>query len=246
LAVFGDVNYYSSDLSRDFVIKYSGIDAGGLNSSGMNFFPSLPKDYADFRNNYEPKLFFDSYIYSESEMQHYANRMLHTKTTPRWIRFVPFRPYLLNYLTDAVGFIIRYGQFAKRYTKTDIGAEAKQNAFNSLNDIAKYYGPEKWQKLKAILDYCHDNHKAIWLLSVPSINMAEQDTVHYHDNIYNRQLRSLANYYGAFYVDGYDILDGVKPADYQQLHLPIDSHWNRNGIDRFVALLIKKYQLPHQ
>lgn len=246
LAIFGDVNYYSSDLSRDYIIKYSGIDAGGINSSGMNFFPTLPKDYSDFRKNYEPQLFFDSYIYPEQDLEHYKNRMLHPATTPRHIHFAHFKPYLLHYLTDAIGFIMRYGQFAKRYTKTNISAAAKQNAYANLDDVANYYGPEKWGRLKSILDYCKQNHKSIWLLSIPSTNVAEQDSVNYHNNIYNRQLRCLAGYYGAFYVDGYDIFDGVKPADYEQLHLPIDSHWNRNGIDRFVAVLLKRYQTNRQ
>ena len=238
LAVFGDINYFSSDLARDFAIKHSGAE-----SSGLNFFETMPQNENDFREHFQPKLFFDSNIYPDSVLCHYRDKAL-GKTVKRKISLLPVKPYFLSYIADAIGFMQRLSGFKKRYSNRNLDHSYSQMEFKKMDEVDTYYGPQKSKLLKEILQYCVAHNKEIYLVGIPSFNLAEMDSNAYRNhNIYSRQLATIArNYQGAHFIDGASTINEIPVAQYGQYHLHNDSHWNRKMIDMFVPYFINQYQ----
>lgn len=232
LAVFGDKNYYSSDLVRPFAIKNS-----DTKSTSQNFFESLPANKSTFDAKYKNELFEESAIYPAARQQHYAALALHHPDTQHRFEWILPKAYFLDLFTQAVGLGRKYYSFRARYAEKNADEAQKTARYDSWKDYEQYYGPEKTKLIKDILDYCVAHHKEIWLISIPSFGIASDDPKHYRDNIYNRQLRFLASQYGAHFYDGYEMLDQIAPKDYTDYHLYEDTHWNRKGINLFLSHL---------
>ncbi len=231
LAVVGDLNYYSSDLIRPFAIKNS-----SGNHTSLNFFESLPSTQAVFESHFKQQLYYESSIYPPGDIEQYKALATHKAGCKRQFVLRPIKAYLLQFMADALHFAAKRNSFLKRYSvkKAD---EVKNSSYFNWAEYESYYGPEKTILVRDILDYCVSHHKEIWLISMPSFNLAEKYPSHYRDNIYNRQLRFLASQYQAHFYDGYEMIDHIAPDHYKDYHLYGDTHWNRKGINLFLSLL---------
>jgi len=229
LAVFGDVDYYSSDLARPFVIKNS-----SATYSSMSHFETLPLNENDFKENYKGLLYYESSVYDSRKIDQYKALALKGKDAKRIFEWMPPRPYFLNLISENINFIRRFARIQDKYYTHPINVPITDTAFAKWESLKYYYG-EKILLTKQMLDYCQANNKEITLVSIPSFRLAtSDDSLNYHNNFYNRQLRFLAKEYDARFIDGYTMLDSIPDRQYDRYHLYGDAHWNRAGIDLFI------------
>ena len=123
-----------------------------------------------------------------------------------------------------------------KYRRKPIPPEILNKEVTDWKDFDIYYG-KRAALSKQIFDYCAANNKELYFISIPSFNLAEDDTVNYHNNIFNRQLKFLADKYKGSYFDGYAMMDSIPRSRDGEFHLYGDSHWNRKGIDLFVKTI---------
>ena len=231
IANFGDLDYYSSDMARPFAIKHSGSD-----HSCMGFVESLPKSESDFEKNYLAGLYYESSIYNTEKLEHYKLLAMHEKGTARAFKIEPLHLYFVKLITEAVSFIREYNAMKAKYILKTIPPAIKDEEVKDWKNFDFYYG-KRAGLTKEILDYCVSNKKEIYLISIPSFNIAEADTAAYHHNIFNRQLRFLAKNYRGSFFDGFAMMDSIPRYRDGEFHLYNDSHWNRRGVDLFVKTI---------
>lgn len=231
IANFGDLDYYSSDMARPFVIKHSLTD-----HSTIGFVEALPKNTDDFTKNYLSRSYYESSIYTPEDIDHYKLLAMHQPGTKRTFKWRAPHLYLLNLLSDAISFIREYNAMKKKYIKKPIDPEIQKQEVTDWKNFEIYYG-KRATLTKEILDYCVANKKEIYFISIPSFDLTETDSLNYHNNIYNRQLKFLANKYKGSFFDGYNMMDSIPREKDADFHLYGDSHWSRKGIDRFIKCL---------
>ena len=235
LAVFGDLRSTSYDLTRDFIIKHS-----FSSYTGLNFFPVLPETFLHFEKEYKQQLFYESSIYNSENIEKYKTKLISPELQHFRFTLLPPKWYFSKYLIDAFHFIKKYKSFQKKYASNDMDPKILSGAYKGEVDYDKLFGKEKMQKVEDILNYCHEENKKIYLISIPSFNLVSQDSLFYHNNLYNRHLKFLAAKYQCDFFDGYQLYDSIPPDQYDKFLLYGDSHWNRKGIDLFVKILQMK------
>ncbi len=235
LAVFGDLRSTSYDLTRDFIIKHSFVDY-----SGLNFFPTLPETFNRFEEEYKEQLFYESSIYSADRIEGYRAKLISPEKQDFCFKLFPPKWYFSKYLSDAFQFIRKYNSFQKKYASKDLDANVLNGSYKAEVDYTKLFGKEKMQKTIDILNYCRDHNKKIYLISIPSYNIVKQDSLYYHNNLYNRHLKQLTEQYHCGFFDGYELYDSIPRDHRDKFILYHDSHWNRKGIDLFVKILSRK------
>ena len=238
LAVFGDLRSTSYDFARDYIIKHSFVD-----HTRLNFFTSLPKNSFFFEQQYKEDLFYESSIYKSKDIELYRTKLVSPEQHDFSFRLLAPKWYFSNYLRDAYNFIKKNHSFQEKYETNNIDIKILSGSCKENVDYDKLFSNGKMQKVYDILNYCRENNKKIFLISVPSLNVVEKDSLFYHNNIYNRHLKNLSGLYQCEFFDGYELYDSISPTQRNKFILYGDSHWNRKGIDLFVKILTRKKKI---
>lgn len=92
------------------------------------------------------------------------------------------------------------------------------------------------QLLDTILEHCQTDQKSIIISTLPY-----KDALPYQRNnmelITYTHAKTLANQYGATYIDASKIYESMTPKAAEADFLPYDIHWNQQGSDRFAELI---------
>lgn len=234
IAAFGDIRRTSYDFARDYIIKHSFSD-----HTGFNFFQNLPQNTTAFNAHYKSELLYESSIYTEEEIKRYKEKLLNKQSSLFQFNFVPVKFYFINYLKNAVRFTLNNYFFQKKYGTNNIATKVLSGNYTSTVNYNEMFGEDKLKKLHEILNFCSTHKKSIYFISIPSKPIVELDSLHYHNNLYNRHLKALNQEFSSQFFDGYVIFDSIPRENIDEFVLHGDDHWNRKGIDLFVKCLSK-------
>lgn len=236
LPISGERALSSFDLARSFVMVHSLPDR-----TFTFYFDSLPRTTQDFYTRYLDKMCCSSVVYPSSEIDRYEERMLQGKHRGEF-RFMPVHFYFAQYAMDIwhTYSIMKAGSRSERAQLNRSLPPVPAGNDTTLRDYDIMWGADHLRLAHEMLEYCAAHGKQVCLISIPSVDVASADTVFFHDNVYNRYLRGLADQYHCRYFDGYMIYDSIPPAQRGQYHLYGDDHWNRKAIDIFVRKLSKQ------
>lgn len=217
IAIFGD------DLLRGYsYLHYDGPEPY------IGYFPTRAESPEDFFANYFPRMQrHTAQVLTDDEID-----ALEHGERPAWRR-----PALKLRLPE----MARRGMAALRQPRRQDTAVATPPPLEgdvTLAALEARYGPEASARFREIMTYCRDHGIPVLLVAIPGREDATAAAEGKPDTANQKEVRTLAEAYGASYLDGHTAFAGIPPGDVDLRYwLKYDAHWNQAGSDRFAAAM---------
>ncbi|MBX7200082.1 MAG: hypothetical protein K1X51_12005 [Rhodospirillaceae bacterium] len=217
IAIFGD------DLLRGYsYLHYDGSDPY------IGYFPTRAMSSEDFFANYLPRMQrHNAPVLTDAEID-----ALERGERPGW-RSPDVKPRI-------PGLARRLAATLRRPHREDTAVKAPPPLEGAV-DLAALearYGPEASARLREIMAYCRDRGIPIVLAAIPGREDAKAAAERQPETANQKEVRVLAEAYGALYMDGHAPFANVPPGDIDERYwLKYDAHWNQAGSDLFAGAM---------
>ena len=219
IALFGD------DLARGYsYLHYDG------DKPYIGYFPTRAESDEDFFTNFMPRMKpHTAIVATDAEI----DRMI-AEIRPPWSK--PEFKLRLPALVTAQIANLRRGAIPA--TAVALPPPAPEDPVD-LAAIEARYG-EQFALFRDIMNYCRDHNIPVVLASIPGRDSAQAaaESKGTRETPHQREVRVLAESFGARYMDGYAPFTKVPPEDIDGRYwLRFDGHWNQAGSDLFAAAM---------
>lgn len=217
IAIFGD------DLLRGYsYLHYDGDEPY------IGYFPTRATSDGDFFANYLPRMQrHTAQVRTDAEID-----ALERGVRPGWRGpgVKPRLPRMIRRQVAALG--------EPRRQDTAVAAPPPLEGEVDLARLEARYGPEASARLREIMTYCRDHGIPVVLAAIPGRDDATAAAAGEPETGNQKEVRALAEAYGALYMDGHAPFARVRPEDIDGRYwLKYDAHWNQEGSDLFAAAM---------
>lgn len=224
IAIFGD------DLGRGYsYLHYDG------NQPYIGYFQTRAASAEDFFANYMPRMRrHNAEVRTDAEID-----ALERGLRPAWQR-----PALKLRMPDLAA---RGMAALTRPRREDAAIPLRPPAEGKidLDAVEARYGAEAFARFREIMTYCRDHGIPVVLAAVPGRGDAKAAAQGLPETQNQKEVRVLAEAFGAGYMDGHAPFTRVPAEDIDRRYwLTYDAHWNQAGSDLFSAAMTD-YLLAH-